>query len=189
MKNNIFDFGIIVGRFQHIHIGHEKIINIGLSLCNKLLVFVGSSQIENTIKNPYNVEYRIELITKIYRNEIKKGRLILSPLIDLENKDELSPKWGKYVISQAKELLGSEPSVIIYGKDKDIFKCFDKKTVKNITEILVDRNIMDISATKIRELLLKDDFLTWKKFANPKIYSEYNNLKNIIDNVKGAKNE
>lgn len=39
----VFNTGIIVGRFQHIHNGHEKIINIGRSLCDTLLIFVGSA--------------------------------------------------------------------------------------------------------------------------------------------------
>ena len=43
MQDDIFKYGIIVGRFQHIHKGHEKLINIGLKLCNKLLVFIGSA--------------------------------------------------------------------------------------------------------------------------------------------------
>lgn len=43
----VFNTGIIVGRFQHIHNGHEKIINIGRSLCETLLIFVGSAGEKN----------------------------------------------------------------------------------------------------------------------------------------------
>ena len=32
--------GMIVGRFQHIHKGHEKLINIALDKCERVLVFV-----------------------------------------------------------------------------------------------------------------------------------------------------
>jgi len=46
MQEDIFNYGLIVGRFQHIHIGHEKLINIGLKLCDKLLVFIGSANQE-----------------------------------------------------------------------------------------------------------------------------------------------
>ena len=58
MQEDIFEFGIIVGRFQHIHIGHEKLINIGLKLCRKLLVFIGSANQTTSQRNPYTYEYR-----------------------------------------------------------------------------------------------------------------------------------
>lgn len=178
-----FKSGIIVGRFEHIHLGHEKIINLGLTVCDKLLVFVGSAQESGTLRNPYNVEYRVNLISKIYEKEIKSGKLILKPLLDFENKNELSPRWGKYVILEAEKHLRQKPECIIYGKDKNIFKCFDKETVENISEIIVDRNIFDISATKIREYLKNDDVENWKKYVNSAIYDEYNNLRDILKNI------
>ena len=180
----IFKTGIIVGRFQHIHNGHEKIINIGRNLCDTLLIFVGSYGVEKSLKNPYDYEYRKELITKIYKDDIENGSVIIKPLRDLENKDELSPKWGKYVISRATEVLGKSPECIIYGKDKDIFKCFDKETVRNMTEILVDRKIFNISATKMREFLVEDRKSEWKKYANPAIYNEYDNLRKIVVDMR-----
>ena len=180
----IFKTGIIVGRFQHIHNGHEKIINIGRNLCDTLLIFVGSYGVEKSLKNPYDYEYRKELITKIYKDDIENGSVIIKPLSDLENKDELSPKWGRYVISSVTEILGKSPECIIYGKDKDIFKCFDKETVKNMTEILVDRNIFNISATKMRELLVEDRKSEWEKYANPAIYDEYDNLRKIVVDMR-----
>lgn len=180
----IFKTGIIVGRFQHIHNGHEKIINIGRNLCDTLLIFVGSYGVEKSLKNPYDYEYRKELITKIYKDDIENGSVIIKPIRDLENKDELSPKWGRYVISSAIEILGKSPECIIYGKDKDIFKCFDKETVRNMTEILVDRNIFNISATKMRELLVEDRKSEWEKYANPAIYDEYDNLRKIVVDMR-----
>lgn len=180
----IFKTGIIVGRFQHIHNGHEKIINIGRSLCDTLLIFIGSYGVEKSLKNPYDYEYRKELITKIYKEDIENGNVIIKPLRDLKNKDELSPKWGRYVISSATEILEKSPECIIYGKDKDIFKCFDKETVRNMTEILVDRNVFNISATKMREFLLEDRKSEWEKYANPAIYDEYDNLRNLVTSIK-----
>lgn len=180
----VFNTGIIVGRFQHIHSGHEKIINIGRSLCEKLLVFIGSTGEDPSFRNPYDYEYRKKLIEMIYKEDIKSGKVIIRPLKDLENKDDLAPKWGEYVLMNAKDILGKRPECIIYGKDKDIFKCFDKNTVKNITEVLVDRNCFNISATKMRHYLLNDDKDEWKKYANKAIYGEYQNLKNILENVQ-----
>lgn len=180
----IFKTGIIVGRFQHIHNGHEKIINIGRNLCDKLVIFIGSYKEEISLRNPYDFEYRKYLISKIYKEDLENGSIVIYPLKDLKNKHELSPAWGIYVIQNATSILKTSPECIIYGKDKDIFKCFDKDTVKNITEVLVDRNKFNISATKMRELLLQDNKLEWKKYASSAIHDEYLKLRDILIKIK-----
>lgn len=180
MQEDIFEFGIIVGRFQHIHIGHEKLINIGLKLCRKLLVFIGSANQTTSQRNPYTYEYRKSLIEIIYKEEISNGKLIIVPLDDWKDSTILSPKWGEYVLNKAKEILGDYPSCIIYGKDKDIFKCFAKDTVKNISEVYVDRNSLLISATKMRGFLKENNKKEWEKYANPKIYDKYEELRNML---------
>ena len=42
-NEGIFKCGLIVGRFQHIHIGHQKLIDAGLKLTDRLLVFIGNA--------------------------------------------------------------------------------------------------------------------------------------------------
>lgn len=186
----IFSTGVLVGRFQHIHKGHEKLIEIGLSLCNTLLIFVGSADKVGTFRNPYDAEYRIKIISKIYSREISEGRILLSPISDLTNENDLTKDWGKYVIFQATKKLNESPKCIIYGKDKNIFKCFPKSIVKNITEVLVDRGALEISATKIREYLIKNDYENWKKYVNEKIYEDYEELRGkLIKVVGGVNNE
>lgn len=178
-----FKTGVILGRFQHIHVGHEKLINLGLETCDKLLILVGSSNLENEVRNPYSGDYRIKLIEKIYSDEINSGRIIVRKINDISNENDLTPEWGKYVIKTAQDYLGEKLECIIYGKDKNIFKCFDKEDVKDISEILVDRKVLGISATKMREYLKKDEIDNWKKYSNPKIYEEYNTLRNILINI------
>ena len=126
-----FKTGVILGRFQHIHVGHEKLINLGLETCDKLLILVGSSSLENEVRNPYSGDYRIKLIEKIYSDEINSGRIIVRKINDISNENDLTPEWGKYVIKTAQDYLGEKLECIIYGKDKNIFKCFDKEDVKD----------------------------------------------------------
>lgn len=177
MQEDIFKYGLIVGRFQHIHLGHEKLINIGLKLCEKLLVFIGSANQEVGGRNPYTYEYRKSLIEIIYKKEIENGKLIIAPLNDWEDNSALTPKWGEYVLENARDILGEYPNCIIYGKDKDIFKCFAKETVKNLSEVYVDRNSLLISATKMREFLMQNNKSEWEKYADKKIYFKYEELR------------
>ena len=46
--NKPYDVGFICGRFQTFHKGHEKLVGTGLMLCDRLLIFIGSSQEDGT---------------------------------------------------------------------------------------------------------------------------------------------
>lgn len=178
-----FKTGLIVGRFEHIHIGHEKMINIGLDLCDTLLILVSCANEFGNFQNPYDYNYRVQLINKIYNEEISKGRIIIAPLDDTDLKKELSHDLGTHILKECIKKLGLIPECIIYGKDKDISKCFDKEEVKNISEIIVDREKLNVSATKIREYILNDNMLKWKECVNEKIYDEYYTLKEILEEI------
>ena len=181
MQEYIFENGLIVGRFQHIHLGHEKLIKIGLKLCNKVLIFIGSATEETSLENPYPFEYRKKLIEEIFEEEVKTGKLIIAPLKDLEDKAVMTQEWGEYVLKNATNILYEKPSCIIYGKDKNIFKCFTKDIVDNISEVFVDRKELLVSATVMREFLLKDNKEEWMKFANSKIHYRYDELREKLD--------
>ena len=188
MQTGIFKYGLLVGRFQHIHVGHQKLIEIGLRTCDKLLIFIGSANQKASSRNPYSYEYRKSLFEMIYKNEIEEGKIIIAPLNDFEDSTSLTPEWGKYVLNSAKNILGQNPDCIIYGKDKDIFKCFDKQTVKDISEVYVDRKALLISATKIREFLLEDNKEEWLKYTDEKIHCKYNELKQKLEKSCCKKN-
>ena len=57
-----YKLGILVGRFQTIHAGHEKMVNTALQLCEQVGIFVGSSQEALTSKNPFSYEIREEML-------------------------------------------------------------------------------------------------------------------------------
>lgn len=188
MKKGVFKYGIIVGRFQHIHKGHQKLIEIGLRLCDKLLIFIGSANQENSARNPYSYEYRKSLIEIIYKDEIDSGKIIIAPLNDFKDSRSLTPLWGEYVLNSAKDILGEFPNCIIYGKDKDIFKCFAKEAVKKLSEVYVDRDSLMISATKMREFLLDGNKKEWEKYSDEKIHNKYYELKEKLEQYYCKKN-
>ena len=35
-----YDVGLICGRFQTYHIGHESLINMGMQLCDRILILI-----------------------------------------------------------------------------------------------------------------------------------------------------
>lgn len=39
-----YDVGLICGRFQTFHKGHESLVETGLKLCDRVLILIGSAQ-------------------------------------------------------------------------------------------------------------------------------------------------
>ena len=153
-----------------------------------MLIFIGSANQENSARNPYSYEYRKSLIEIIYKDEIDSGKIIIAPLNDFKDSRSLTPLCGEYVLNSAKDILGEFPNCIIYGKDKDIFKCFAKEAVKKLSEVYVDRDSLMISATKMREFLLNGNKKEWEKYSDEKIHNKYYELKEKLEQYYCKKN-
>lgn len=168
-----YDLGMICGRFQHITIGHEDMINTALKVCDRLLILVGSAQEYNSERNPFDVHTRIEMIKAIYPSD----NVIVKPLNDLTNENDINADWGRYLLDNVKRVMYKYPEVMIYGNDASRSRWFDTDDIKEITEVIVNRNRIQISATQIRDFLVRDDKEGWHKYTNPKIHKYYDRLR------------
>lgn len=72
-------YGILVGRFQPIHLAHQAIINEILHDGLIPIIFIGSSNVTDS-KNPFSYIERAKMIHEIYGNEV-----ITLPLPDYES--------------------------------------------------------------------------------------------------------
>lgn len=79
-----FHYGIFIGRFQPLHLGHEAVIRGALERVETLILVIGSAHMAPTPKNPFTFADREAMITRIFHHEIVTGRLILVPLYDYE---------------------------------------------------------------------------------------------------------
>ena len=70
MSSKPFELGIILGRFQTFHTGHEYMINTAAAICDRLAVIVGSSQESGTLKNPFDYETRERILKKLFGNSV-----------------------------------------------------------------------------------------------------------------------
>ena len=78
MQNKPYKFGILVGRFQTIHAGHEFMVNKAVSLCDNVGLFVGSSQESRTFKNPFTYEERCDMLKTVFGDSV-----LVYPLPDI----------------------------------------------------------------------------------------------------------
>lgn len=173
MQEKIYNCGVVVGRFSPIHIGHEHLINIALGKCKRVVLIVTSKgNIDE--KNPYDLEFRISLIKKIYRDQVNNGNLIITTFTENQ---KLDTSYGDSILRIVKEVANIDTDYIIYGSDKDISKCFSKEAISNIHYDIIDRNDIPVSATAIRKALKENNNILLEKYLNSKIYNEIESLK------------
>jgi bifunctional NMN adenylyltransferase/nudix hydrolase len=79
---NKIDFGVFIGRFQPLHIGHEHVIARALEQAERLIVLVGSANVARDPRNPFSFAERQAMLRSAFRYEMAEGRLIVAPLDD-----------------------------------------------------------------------------------------------------------
>ena len=153
--SKLFKLGFIVGRFQLFHKGHEELVNIGKSLCEKFVVLVGSTNESRTVKNPFTFEERKEMIQTVCGKDV-----IVLPIVDIGI--GYVPQWGNYLINTIKANTGEEPDFAIRGYEFGRENWLPKD--KNISEFVLNRTKIQVSATQCRKDLLefKADNLSYK---------------------------
>ena len=170
-----YDIGLVVGRFQHFHIGHKSLVENAYKLCDRVLILVGSSQEFGTLRNPYPTSTRIDVIREIYGRD--NDNLIVKELPDLTNENDITPDWGKYVLKNVRTHIRKAPSLMVYGNDEFRSKWFAPEDIMDTAELVIPRSRIPISATLLREALLKDDFEYWARFVDEKTHKMYDRLR------------
>ena len=169
-----YKLGILVGRFQTIHSGHEMMINKAVELCESVGIFVGSSQESRTNKNPFTYEEREMMLKAIYSSDISVFPL---PDIGVGN----NSKWEDYVLENVSDRFGSFPDILISGKESRRSEWLLSENGSKVFELYVPKTI-EVSSTDMREFLKNDDFELWKKYTSPKLWDMYDKLREIVIN-------
>lgn len=175
-----YDVGLICGRFQTFHKGHEKLIDTGLLLCDRLLILVGSAQECGTERNPLNITTRVDVIREIYDGN---PGIMVYGLPDMTNENDICPEWGRYLLQNVDRYIYKNPDVMIYGNDESRSAWFDKKDLKNTTELIINREELPISATMLRRLMVLDQRREWMTYVNPKLHKRYDDLRRELMSV------
>lgn len=176
MEKKPFQLGIIVGRFQTLHLGHELMINKAVELCDRVGVLIGSSQEARTYKNPFSFEERRKMLQTVFGNVLE-----IRPLPDIGVGNVAA--WGDYVLNTVKEDYGMLPDLLVSGKEARRSNWLDGADGQNVSELYVPKSI-DISATKMRDYFISNDIQTWKSFTNPKLWDSYDEMREIVLSAK-----
>lgn len=170
----VYDSGLIVGRFQTFHKGHQSLVDAGLQLCDRVLILIGSAQESGTERNPYNISTRIDVIRSVYADN---SRVSVYALPDLTNENDITEEWGRYVLGQVDRYLYKAPELMIYGNDEARSRWFNVNDIKDSAEFIIPRSRLPISATMLREMMVKDERREWMKWVDPKLHKLYDRLR------------
>ena len=157
--NRLYESGLVIGRFQPLHKGHEMVIETALSLCEKVYVYIGSAQVSRNETNPYNFEERKHMIELAFPKAIKQGRIIIKPLYDMGYGN--CTAWGQYVLDVVKTDNNIVPDLYLTGCEKERSSWFTNEIAPNMDELRLTRHNIKISGTECREALkvAKNDVL------------------------------
>ena len=167
-----FSLGIIVGRFQTLHSGHEYMIRTALSLCQEVSIFVGSSQESGTAANPFSYQTRESLLRLLFGNQA-----YIYPLPDIGVGNNAA--WGEYVLKNVVTHFDRNPDILISGKEMRRVSWFDGIDDVRISELYIPKTI-DISASQMRNFLLEDDRESWQRYTNRALWGQYEPLRKIV---------
>lgn len=172
MAEKPFVFGLIVGRFQTLHLGHADMIEKALAVCGRVGIFVGSSQESGTEKNPYSYEMRKRMLEAVF-----PGKLEIRPLPDrgLGN----NCLWGQYVLASAREQFSALPDLAVSGKEERRASWFDESGERKIAELIIPKSL-DISATALRRMLAEDERTEWQRYTPQALHGMYDEMREKV---------
>lgn len=167
-----YELGLLLGRFQMIHLGHSEMINKAVSLCKRVCIFVGSSQESGTAKNPFTYEMREDMLRSLFGDKIE-----IFPLPDIGVGN--NSKWGDYVLGRSMELLGKYPDLIVSGKEERRSSWLESDIGDTVAELFVPKTI-NISASRMREFLIEDNRAQWEKYTDSRLHGKYAELRQCV---------
>ena len=184
-------FGVYIGRFQPFHIGHEKIVSQMLAECEKVIVFVGSSNFaRNVHNNPFTYYERQEMITQSFWYHNQKDKLIIAPLPDILYNNTAWASQVQAIVT--KTILDSIPGntehntmhglkeaeIYLYGHDKDSSTAY-LKLFPEWNRVEID-NIAGINSTDIRDSYFQsaDSKIKWVDYVSPSVHLWLGNFAN-----------
>ena len=187
-----YKLGVVCGRFQGFHNGHRKIIDEAINQCEKVVVLIGSAQAKGTLLNPFDYEFRKEMISRVYSFPFRiseTSSFAIYPIDDLNDgyvaHSGDNTEWGKYLLSRISFLCGENPDAIFSGREAVREGWFSPQT--NLDEIYVDRSDLPISSTQIRNIILnaeiEDDLQEVYKNIPAQLWRYIPRMKAILSEV------
>lgn len=154
--------GVLIGRFQPIHVGHIHLIQNALDKCDKLILIIGSDSEIRTTKNPFLTCERIDMIKLCFTVD-KLDKIIICPLRDF-NDDK---KWANAVNKIVSDNSLTSDTIGLFGLNKDN-STYYLLLFPEYKLILVESSFGQINATDIRKQMYEYGTINLK-YLHPEV--------------------
>jgi len=147
-----FEYAVLIGRFQPVHFGHQRLIEHCLRIAERVIVVVGSDRLPRSFKNPFTREERERMIRGILRNP-EQGRLSIVGVPDSPYHDQvwiasISDAVGDLIVKDDRD--PAKAKVALVGHQKDSSSYYLKMFPR--WEFVGVENVESLNATDIRDL-------------------------------------
>jgi bifunctional NMN adenylyltransferase/nudix hydrolase len=139
-----YQYGIYIGRFQPLHLGHLQTIEQALDRADEVILILGSHRVAPDIRNPWSAEERIEMLKSCLSAE-DLSRVHFLPMRDWLYSDNL---WLSAVQQQVFDITKRSPSVAVLGHRKDASSYYLELFPQ--WDYLETGNYHDLNSTEIR---------------------------------------
>jgi nicotinamide-nucleotide adenylyltransferase len=155
--------GLIIGRFQPFHFGHQAAIQEIANEVDELIIVVGSAQASHTLENPFTAGERLTMICGALDD--LRDRCHIIPLADVDR----NAIWVSHLLSMTPAFER------VYSNNPLVIQLFKEAGIEVRKPPMYNRDIY--SGTAIRRLMLEGR--DWRHLT-PKSVSS------VIDQVNGV---
>ncbi len=177
LEENENKIALFIGRFQPLHHGHVYVLKAILRKYRIVKIGIGSSQLSNTLNDPFNKEERREFIRiALEKRKISSKRYEIYDIPDIFN----AKKWVDHVIS----IVGEFDS--IYSNSDWVRELFRNKGIRVENKITIFRK--KFNGKNIRNLIIKNDKI-WKTLIPNEVvklmekFDGINRIKKLHENL------
>ncbi len=161
----------MIGRFQPFHLGHLELVRQVLDENDEIVILMGSSQTNFTLKNPFTAGERVWMI----RDTLIESKIDMSKVYLINaNDDENNAKWFSNIRSV------SPPFNVLYTGNNFIRTLLKKEPV-----IIKDPKLFKESLFKgsmIRKLILEDN-AKWQDLVSESVRTIFREI-GAVERIK-----
>ena len=144
--------GLIVGRFQPIHLGHIFLMKQAIEICEEIVIGIGSAN-KFDIDNPFSVEDRERGLKRALKEHGLDEKV--TAIVRLNDYDNNDRAWGKEVLKKTKNF----PVDVAIGHNDWVNRILRPAGVAIIDTELPEFDRSDHQGSVIREKLRLEGFL------------------------------
>lgn len=143
-ESQVKTVGVFLARMQPVHKAHLFMVTKACEECDEVCVILGSENKKDTLRNPFTIEKRREMLLESlpeeYRSKISVYEI---PDWSMETKTEDDKVWGRYFYYNVVSRIGQKHFKLYYSDGIDNLNSWFDSEVKPYIEQFCPKVVMD----------------------------------------------